>query len=65
MIMDTVGRGNSMGSVKNSLVSREYRLEVMVEQGCLKGFNGMELGNNDRMTFFEYLFYSVGTDDLQ
>jgi hypothetical protein len=52
MIMDTMGRGKSMGSVKNSLVSGEYRLEVMVHRGCLNDVNGMELGNNSRMTFF-------------
>jgi hypothetical protein len=52
MIMDPVGRGNSMGSVKNIMVSGEYRLEVKVHIGCLNGMNVMELGNNSRMTFF-------------
>jgi hypothetical protein len=65
MIMGTTGRGNSMGSVKNILVSGKYILEVKVHRGCLNDVNGMELGNNARMTFFEYLLHSVGTDDLR
>jgi hypothetical protein len=53
MIMGTTGRGDSMESVGDSLISREYRLEVKVQKGCLNDMNGMELGNNARMTFFE------------
>jgi hypothetical protein len=52
MIMGTMGRGNSMGSVKNRLVFGEYRLKVRVHRGCVNDVNGMELGNNSRMTFF-------------
>jgi hypothetical protein len=52
MIMNTMGRGKSMGSGKNSLVFGEDRLEVRMHKGCLNCLNGMELGNNARMTFF-------------
>jgi hypothetical protein len=65
MLMDTVGRGKSMGGVKNILVSGEYRLEVRMHKGCLNNLNRMELGNNSRMTFFEKLFHSVGVDELR
>jgi hypothetical protein len=34
MIMGTVGRGKSMGSVKNILVLGEYILEVGLHRGC-------------------------------
>jgi hypothetical protein len=53
MIMNTVGRGKSMGSGKNILVFGEYRLEVRMHKWCLNCLNGMELGNNARMTFLE------------
>jgi hypothetical protein len=46
------GKGKSMGSGKNSLVFGEDRLEVRMHKGCLNCLNGMELGNNARMTFF-------------
>jgi hypothetical protein len=65
MIMNIVGRGKSMGSGKNSLVFGEDRLEVRMHKGCLNCLNGMELGNNARMTFFEDIFHSMGTDDLR
>jgi hypothetical protein len=65
MIMNTMGRGKSMGSGKNSLVFGYDRLEVMMHGGCLNCLNGMELGNNARMTFFEEFFHSMGTDDLK
>jgi hypothetical protein len=35
-----------------------------VYQGCLNCLNGMELGNDARMTFFELLFHEVGIDEL-
>jgi hypothetical protein len=41
-----------MGSVKNKLVSEEYRLKVGMHEGCLNCLNGMELGNNVGITFF-------------
>jgi hypothetical protein len=52
MIMGVVERGKSMGSVRNILVLGDYRLEVGTHQGCLNYLNGMELGNNAKMTFF-------------
>jgi hypothetical protein len=61
MIMDAMGSGNSMGSVKSSLVLGEYSLEVEMHKGCINYLNGMDLGNNARMTFFEYLFHAIGT----
>jgi hypothetical protein len=65
MIMNTMGRGNSLGSGKNNLVFGEDRLEVKMHRECLNCLNGMELGNNSRVTFFEELFHSMGTDDLR
>jgi hypothetical protein len=52
MIMNTMGRGKSMGSGKKKLVLGDNRLEVRMHRGCLNCLNGMELGNNSRMTFF-------------
>jgi len=52
MIMDIVGRGKSMGSVKKKLVLGEYSLEVGAHKGCLNFLNGMELGNNYIITLF-------------
>jgi hypothetical protein len=51
--MDATRRGKSMWSVKNILVLGEYILEVIVHRGYFNGLNGMELGNNARMPFFE------------
>jgi hypothetical protein len=52
MIMNSTGRGNYIGSVKNSLVLGKYRLEVRMHNGFLNYLNGMELGNNANMTLF-------------
>jgi hypothetical protein len=65
MIMNTMGRRESLGSGKNHLMFREDGLEVLRHRGCLSGLYGMELGNNARMTFFEQLFHAMGTDDLR
>jgi hypothetical protein len=46
MIMNTMGRGEYMGSVKNSVVFGYDILEVGMHEGCLNSLNGMELGNN-------------------
>jgi hypothetical protein len=46
MIMNTMGRGKSMGSGKTRLVFGEDRLEVRMHRGCLNCLNGMELCNN-------------------
>ena len=65
MIMNFMGRGNSLGSGKNSLVFGEYRLEVRMHKWGLNGLNGMELGKNSLMTFFKEIFHLMGTDDLR
>jgi hypothetical protein len=65
MIMDSMGRGNFFGSGKNNLVVGENRLQVVMHKRCLNNMNGVELGYNSRMTFFEELFHMMGTDDLR
>ena len=65
MIMNTIGRRKSLGSGKNHLIFREDGLEVLQHRGCLNCLYGMELGNNDRMTFLEHLFHAMGTNDLR
>ena len=65
MIMNTMGRRESMGSGKYQLVFRKYGLEVMRDRGCLCFLYGMELGNDTRMTFFEQFFHAMGTNDLR
>jgi hypothetical protein len=64
MIMNTMGRRESLGSGKNHLMFREDGLEVLQHRGCLSGLDGMELGNNSIMTFFEKIFHAMGTNDL-
>jgi hypothetical protein len=32
---------------------------------CLSNMNGVELGYNSQITFFEEIFHAVGTDDLR
>ena len=64
MIMDSTGREELFGSDKNNLVEGEDRLEVGMHRGCLNSMNGVELGNNARMTLFEEIFHVIGTDDL-
>jgi hypothetical protein len=53
MIMDSIGKGNFFWSGKNNLVAGEDRLELRMHKMCLNNMNGVELGNNSRMTFFE------------
>jgi hypothetical protein len=65
MIMNTMGRRDSLGSGKNHLMFREDGLEVLRHKGFLSVLYGMELGNNTRMTFFKHLFYAMGTNDLR
>ena len=36
-----------------------------MHKGCLNKMNGVELGNNDRMTLFEEIFHSIQIDDLR
>jgi hypothetical protein len=52
MIMNTTRRRESLGTGKNHLMFREDGLEVLHHKGCLGGLDGMELGNNAKMTFF-------------
>ena len=52
MIMNTAGRGESLGSCKYCLMFIKEGLEVMRYQGCLCCLYDMELGNDTRMTFF-------------
>jgi hypothetical protein len=53
MVMIVVGGGNALGSLETNVVLGNYRLEVKVYRGFLNYLNGMELGNDTRMTFFE------------
>jgi len=53
MIMDVMGRGKSMGVVKNNFVLGEYKLEDRMHRECLNDLNRMELRNNAKMAFFE------------
>jgi hypothetical protein len=64
MVMVALGGGKSLGSLENSVMLGNDRLKIMVQRGCLNCLNGMELGNDARMTFFEFLFHAVGTDDF-
>jgi hypothetical protein len=65
MIMETMGRGESLGSGKYCLMFRNESLEVLGHWWCLCGLYGMELGNDTRMTFFEQFFHAMRTDDLR
>jgi hypothetical protein len=65
MIMNTMGRRESLGSGRNNLMFGEDGLEVMRHRGCFNGFNGMDLCNNSRMTFFKQRLHAMGTYDLQ
>jgi hypothetical protein len=65
MIMDSTGRGKFLGGGKNNMVVGEDRLEVGMHRRCLNNMNGVELGYNSRMTFFEEIFHAMGTDDLR
>jgi hypothetical protein len=46
MIMNTIGRRESLGSGKDHLMFRKDGLEVLQHRGCLCCLYGMELGNN-------------------
>ena len=65
MIMDTMGRGKFMGSGKNKLVVGNDRLEFGMHKRCLNNMNGVELGHNSQMNFFEEIFHAMGTYDLR
>jgi hypothetical protein len=65
MIMNTMGRRESLGSGKYHLMFRKDGLEVLRHRGCLCYLYGMELGNNTKMIFFEQLFHAMGTNDIR
>ena len=65
MIMESTGRGKFLGVGKKNMVSGEDRLEVEMHIMCLNNMNGVDLGYNSRMTFFEDLFHAMGTDGLR
>jgi len=65
IIMNTIGRRESLGIGRNHLMFREDGLEVLWHRGCLNELNDMELCNNSRMTFFEEIFHVMGTNDLR
>jgi hypothetical protein len=54
MIMGVMIRGNFLWVVKNIFVFGEKRLYLRMNssRGGLNGLNGIQLCNNDRMTFF-------------
>jgi hypothetical protein len=62
---DIVGRREALGSGKYHLMFRRESLEVMQHRGYFCCLNGMELGNDTRMTFFEHIFHVMGTNDLR
>jgi hypothetical protein len=53
MVMVSMGGGEALGSLENSGMVGKDSLKVELYQGCLNCLNGMELGNDARMTFFE------------
>jgi hypothetical protein len=53
MVMVSTRGGKALGSLENSVMAGKYHLKVGVYRGCLNYLNGMELGNDARMTFFE------------
>jgi hypothetical protein len=63
MIMNNMGRRDSLGSGKYHLMFREGGLEVLRHRGCLSCLYGMELGNNARMAFFEHILHAMGSND--
>jgi hypothetical protein len=65
MIMDSMGRGMFFRSGKNKLVAGKDRLEVRMQIRCINNMNGLELGYNSRMKFFEDVFHAMGTNALR
>jgi hypothetical protein len=51
--MVIMGWGKPLGSLENNMVLGKYKLEVGVNKRCLNCLNGIELGNEARMNFFE------------
>jgi hypothetical protein len=46
-------RGKAIGSLENNVMLGKDKLQVRVHRGSLNCLNGMELGNDARMTFFQ------------
>jgi hypothetical protein len=65
MIMDTAGRGESLGSGEDCLMFRQEGLEVLGHGWDLCGLYGVELGYDTRMTFFKKFFHAMRTDDFR
>jgi hypothetical protein len=65
MIMNTMGRRESLGSGNYHLMFIKDGFQVLWHRGFLCYLYGMELGNNTIMTFFEQLFHPMGTNDLR
>ena len=65
MIIDTTGRGESLGSGEYCLMFRQEGLEVLGYGWDLCGLNGVELGYDTRMTFFEQFLHAMRTDDFR
>jgi hypothetical protein len=65
MTMESTRKEKLFGSGKNNLVVGEDILEVGMHRGCINNMNGVEMGNNARMTLFEEIFHAMGTDDLR
>jgi hypothetical protein len=65
MIMKTMRSRESLGSGKDQLMFIKDGLEVLRDQWCLCCLYGKELGDNNRMTFFEKIFHVMGTNDLR
>jgi len=65
MIMNTTGRGNSLGSGTNSLMFEEDGLDIKMHIGCLSGLDGMDFFNNVGMTFLEEVFHAMEINDLK
>ena len=65
MIMDTTGKGESLGSGEDCLIFIKEGLEVLGHRWDLCVLYGVELGNDTRMTFFEKFLHAMRTDDFR
>jgi hypothetical protein len=65
MTMDATGRRKSLGSGEDCLIFSQEGLEVLGHGWDLCGLNGMELGYDTRMTFFEQFLHAMRTDDFR
>jgi hypothetical protein len=65
MNIEAIGMWKLFGGGKSNLVVGEDRLEAGMHRRCRKSMNGVELGDNSQMNFFEDIFHATGTDDLR